>query len=327
MCSSGSSGEDHATLHQGSAMSEKIKNISASIHQRLKNSAKRDGRSFQEYFYKYSIERFLYRLSCSHYKDEFVLKGGLMFSGWGIPLRRPTRDIDMHGYMTTTVTDLVAMIKEICLQEVESDGMRYDPESVRGEQIIEATNYPGIRVYITGYLGDALIYLHLDVSFANVITPDEISFNYPIMLGMPGFGLLGYPIETAIAEKLQAMIVLDNINDRMKDFYDIWLLSHKANIEGKTLMEAIQATFKARRTQLPQNLPTALSTEFVQLRESDWKTFLKRSFLRGEDAPAFSLVIETLTQFLWPVMQAANSNMRFSLVWRAGESWQVVRAG
>jgi len=305
-------------------MSEKIKNISASIHQRLKNSAERDGSPFQEYFYKYSIERFLYRLSCSHYKDEFVLKGGLMFSGWGIPLRRPTRDIDMHGYINTTVTDLLAMIKEICLQEVESDGMRYDPESVRGEQIIEAANYPGIRVYITGYLGDALIYLQLDVSFANVITPDKISFNYPTMLGMPGFRLLGYPIETAIAEKLQAMVVLDNINDRMKDFYDIWLISHKANINGKTLMEAIQATFKARQTLLPQIPPTALSKEFVQLRESDWKTFLKRSLFRDEDAPAFSLVIETLTQFLWPVLQAANSNMRFSLVWRAGESWQVV---
>jgi len=306
-------------------MSEKIKNISASIHQRLKNSAKWDGRSFQEYFYKYSIERFLYRLSCSHYKNEFVLKGGLMFSGWGIPLRRPTRDIDMQGTLVTTVTELVAIIREICLQEVEPDGIRYDPESVRGEQIIEAANYPGIRVYIKGYLGDALIYFHLDVSFANVITPNEISFNYPTMLGMPGFGLRGYPIETAIAEKLQTMVVLDNINDRMKDFYDIWLLSQKVNIFGETLVEAIRATFTARRTRLPQTLPTALTEEFVRLKEFDWKAFLKRSFLRDEDAQAFSLVIETLTKFLWPVLQAANSNMRFSLTWRAGETWQVVR--
>jgi hypothetical protein len=306
-------------------MSEKVKNLSASIHHRLKNIAENAGRPFQEYFYYYSIERFLYRLSCSSHKDEFVLKGGLMFSGWGIPLRRPTRDIDMQGYLVTTVIDLVTILREICLQEVEPDGMHYDPDSVRGEQIMEATNHPGIRIYFNGYLGEAPIYLHLDVSFSNLITPSEIVFDYPIMLGMPDFSLRGYPIETAIAEKLQAMVVLDKINDRMKDFYDIWLLSQKANIPGGTLVDAIRATFTARRTQLPQNLPTALSKEFVRLRESDWKAFLKRSLLRDEDAPAFSLVIEALTLFLWPVLQATNSNTPFNLVWSAGESWQVAR--
>ncbi|OGN97531.1 MAG: hypothetical protein A2Z71_10475 [Chloroflexi bacterium RBG_13_50_21] len=308
-------------------MSDKLKNIPASIHQRLKNSAERDGRPFQEYLYKYSIERFLYRISRSHHKDEFILKGGLMFSGWGIPLRRPTRDIDMQVYRVTEANDLVALVREICLQEDEIDGMRYDPESVRGEEIIEAANYPGIRVYFIGYLGDAQVYLHLDVSFANVITPGEYVFDYPTMLGMPGFKQRGYPIETAIAEKLQAMVVLDEINDRMKDFFDIWLLSQEANITGGTLVDAIRATFRVRSTQLPQNLPPALSEEFALRRESDWRVFLKRSLLGDESPPTFHIVIGTLREFLWPVLQAAYQNTPFNRVWRAGYSWIAGKSG
>jgi predicted nucleotidyltransferase component of viral defense system len=303
-------------------MNDKVKNLPASVHDRLKNLARQAGRPFQEYFYYYAIECFLNRLSSSRYKEDLVLKGGLMFAGWGIPLRRPTRDIDLNGYLADTVDNIVAVVREICVQEVEPDGMRFTPDSVRGEQIIDTANYPGIRVYLSGYLGQARIYLHVDVSFGNVITPGEIIFDYPSLLGMPVFDLRGYPIETAIAEKFQAMVVLENINDRMKDFYDIWLLSQQANIAGETLVEAIRATFTARRTRLPDRLPVALSEDFARLREADWKRFLRRSLLSETEIPAFSLVIDTLKGFLWPAAQAAFNKTPFKWVWRAGGAWQ-----
>ncbi len=306
-------------------MSEKIKNLPASIHQRLKNEAELAGRPFQEFLYYYSIERFLVRLSQSHYKDKFILKGGLMFSGWEIPLRRPTRDIDVQGKFSATVTDLVAILREICTLEIEPDGMSYDPESVRGEQIMETMIYPGVRIDFMGYLGNARLKLHMDVSFANIITPAEREFDFPTLLGMPRFHLLGYPIETTIAEKLQAMVALDIINGRMKDFYDIWLLSENVDIQGLTLVDAIQATFTTRRTKLPENLPTALSDEFIFMRQNNWNAFLRRSLLTGEDAPNFQKTIERLRQFLVPILDAAYRNIPYNFIWKAGISWQVVK--
>jgi predicted nucleotidyltransferase component of viral defense system len=303
-------------------MRKEVKNIPASIHDRLKRLARTSGRPFQEYLYYYAIERFLYRLSCSKHKELFVLKGGLMFFGWGIPLRRPTRDIDLQGYLGNRVDELISIVKEICTQEVDPDGMRYDPDSIREEQIIDIVNYPGVRVYFTGYLGQASIHLHLDISFANVITPGEITFDYPTLLGFPVFSLRGYPIETAIAEKVQAMVILENINDRMKDFYDVWLLSQQVDLPGETLVDAIRATFAARETRLPTETPTALSGIFAEQRQTDWEQFLKRSLLDTEDVPAFIHVIDSLNQFLWPILIAASREIPFELIWKAGGPWQ-----
>ena len=90
---------------------------------------------------------------------------------------------------------------------------------------MDEADYPDIRIYFDGYLGDASIQLHLDVSFSNVITPSEIDVEYPSLLNMPSFEIRGYPYETAISEKFQSMVELGSINDRVKDFFDIWLLS------------------------------------------------------------------------------------------------------
>ena len=305
-------------------MKKEIKNLPASVHDRLKRLAKEEGRPFQELFYFYAIERFLFRLSESSYSDRFVLKGALMFAGWGIFPRRPTRDIDLQGLLRNSVDYLVSVVKEICEVAVVPDGMMFDPSSVRGEQIMDEANYQGIRVYFTGYLGNAPIYLHLDVSFANVITPQEILVNYPSLLGMPDFQIYGYPYETAIAEKFQAMVVLDRINDRMKDFYDIWLLSERVQIRGETLLSAMHATFRERNTALPVDLPTALTSEFARQRQPDWTRFLKRSILQEQDMPSFELVIGVLREFLWPVVQNANENSLFDKIWLAGGPWQAL---
>jgi hypothetical protein len=302
-------------------MNKEIKNLPASVHDRLNTLSKGAGRPFQEFFYYYAIERFLYRLSISKYAARFVLKGGLMFWGWGIPLRRPTRDIDVQGYLANTVEELVTVVQEICTQIVEPDGMRFDPSSVSGEQIIEAANYAGSRVFFIGYLGQAMVHLHIDVSFANVITPGEIVVEYPSLLGMPAFTIRGYPYETAIAEKTQAMVVLENINGRMKDFYDIWLLSQQVDIPGKILLEALRATFAARKTPFPALLPVALSDDFALLRQLDWERFRKRSLLNGPNFPHFSQVIYTLRQFLGPVLQAAYNRSSWDMAWKAGGPW------
>jgi predicted nucleotidyltransferase component of viral defense system len=304
-------------------MKKEIKDLPASIHARLQNQARQLGRPFQELLYYYAIERFLYRLSKSRYRDSFILKGGLAFMGWGIPLRRPTRDIDLQGYATNSMDGMLTIIREICLREVIPDGIQFDSSSVKGELIMNEADYQGVGISVWFCLGKSTFPLQMDISFANVITPKEIQVNYPSLLGMPGFELLSYPMETTIAEKLQAMVFLDSINNRMKDFYDIWLLSQQSEITGSTLVRAIRATFRARKTALPVDIPTALSESFAQNKQKGWEAFLKRSQLNLNDYPSFDGVINRLREFLWPVIQAASSNLPFESTWKAGGPWTI----
>ena len=105
-------------------MTKKITNLPASVHDRLARIAKDNHQTFEQVFYIYALERFLYRISKSEYSQAFVLKGALMFLGWGLPLRRLTKDIDLQGYTSNDVDSLVHIMRLTCLQEVEPDGMR-----------------------------------------------------------------------------------------------------------------------------------------------------------------------------------------------------------
>lgn len=303
-------------------MKTEVKNLPASVHARLKNLAEERGKTFDELFYYYAIERFLYRFSKSLYTGRFVLKGGLMFFGWGIDLRRPTRDIDVQGYVENSIENLVSIVREICGQPVEPDGMRFDPDSVRGVRINDDADYRGIRVFFTGYLGSASKQLHLDVSFANEITPRPVEMYYPSLLAESGFPLLGYPFQTSIAEKFQAMVALGAINDRMKDFYDIWLLSQQVAIAGDSLAAALRATFQARRTELPEKLPVALTPEFAETRQPDWERFLNRSRLEINAHPGLVEAVSVIRELVWPAVQAARSREPFEKIWPAGGPWQ-----
>lgn len=301
---------------------KEIKNLSASIHTRLSNIAIEHNRQFQEYFYYYILERFLYRLVQSSYAQSFVLKGGLMFYGWGLPLRRPTRDIDVQWYINNSEENLIEVVRNVCAQEVPPDGLSFDPEFVHAERIIENAEYQGVRVYIKAYLGVANLQTHVDFSFGNIITPADILVTYPTLLkDMPPFQIRGYPFETAIAEKFQTMVFWEIANDRMKDFYDIYLLSQHVEIPGLTLVDAITATFQARHTVLPVAVPIALSDGFAQTRQPDWISFLNRSSIIAMINNSFVDVVQHLRSFLLPPIQAAKNNNLFDYHWTPGGPW------
>ena len=121
----------------------KPKDIAASVSARLSNYARNQNYTFQEVLQYYAIERFLYRLAQSKYKDTFVLKGGVAFFAWRFPLRRATRDIDLHGRRPDTVEHLESIVREICEQPVYLDGMRFDANSVTGATIQERAEPSG----------------------------------------------------------------------------------------------------------------------------------------------------------------------------------------
>lgn len=303
-------------------MTKEIKNIAASIHDRLLHKARQEGQTFEQLFYYYALERLLYRLYQSRYSQDFVLKGGLMFFGWGLPLRRPTRDIDLQAYTANSIDNLVKIFREVCSQTVEPpDGMEYDPGSMQGEAILNDADYHGVRVRIQGRLQRMPIWLHVDVSFANLITPGEVTAEYPTLLGMPPFKIRGYPYETTIAEKFQAMVALDLANDRLKDFYDIWLISQKFEIQGVVLAHAMANTFRARNTPFPAQIPTALTDRFANEKQAGWARFVKKLPIQDNTPVVFSEVLAELRTFLFPAMQAAATDGDFLKLWHTGAGW------
>ncbi len=296
-------------------------NLPASIHDRLRNNAKEQGRPFQEVLQYYGIERFLYRLSVSEYANIFVLKGGVLFTAWRLTLRRPTRDIDLHGHTDHTIEDLLKMIQMICVQVVEPDGINFAPKSVRGEQIQAQTEFAGVRIRFIGYLGSIRIPMRVDIAFADAINPPAKQIIYPTILGMQEPRLLAYVYDTVIAEKLQAIVFWGSANTRMKDFYDIRLLSQEVILEGNALTGAIITTFNTRNTPIPDSIPTSLLDGFELQFQQQWSAFLRKFDGETDELADFEKVIEELRKFLDPPLLAAAEGSEFKKAWNPGDGW------
>ena len=300
------------------------KNLPSSVHQRLLNLANATQRPFNELLQYFVMERFLYRLCQSAYADRFILKGALMFSVWQGPFARPTRDIDFQGRTTNTVENVVALIKAICLDSSpEPDGVDFLVDTVKGGPILEGADYEGVRVTLMAQLGTALTPFHIDVGFGDPISSGPVPVQFPTLLNFPAPTLRGYSRETSIAEKYHAMVHHGEINSRLKDFYDVWLLTAKFEFEGESLAQAIRSTFQWRNTDLVL-VPVAFSMEFVNnaARQRSWTTFLKRSQI--VDAPSsFSTVVDALQLFLQPVTRALIEDQSFEQRWLPGGPWRV----
>ena len=299
------------------------RDIVASVQARLNNLAHAQGRTHQELLQYYAIERFLYRLSESVHRNSFVLKGGVVFFAWRIPLRRPTRDIDLHGLTLYDVVQIEGIIKGICHQTVVPDGMEFDENSVRGEVIQGRAELEGARIRFTGYLGNTRIPMRIDIGFADMIDPPAVELNYPSLLNMPEPNLSAYTYEPVIAEKFQAMVFLGIIDSRIKDFHDIWLLSTTAKIDGTALYDSIVITFKNRGTEIPLESPVALTPAFAMSKQRDWLAFIRRTNI-NDTAPAnFVDIIEQLHDFLIPVLVAIRIDAGFSAQWTPDKnSWE-----
>jgi hypothetical protein len=217
----------------------------------------------------------------------------------------------------------VLIVQEICKQDVEPDGMTFDHENIRAEIIQEVATYQGVRVRFIGYLGRAKAHMQLDIGFEDEISPEAIDLEYPVILDASRPVLKAYPPETVIAEKLQAIVILGEINSRMKDFYDIWLLSHQYSFDGQRLSEAIQKTFERRETDIPHEAPTGLTKKFAQEKQDRWMNFLRNYF--DDDYASledFARVIEQIRRFLFPVMEMLDEDKYLESSWHPSAGWE-----
>lgn len=297
-----------------------MKNIAASVRAGLLAQARQSDQTFNEILQYYGIERLLFRLSRSHHADSFILKGALLFFGWGIPLRRPTRDIDFRGYGFNTGEGVEEVFKHVCSVTVEDDGLQFDPNSVRAERIIEDDIYEGVRVRFQATLGKAIIHMQVDIGFSDQLATAPTWIDYPTLLGMPPPRIRVYPVESFISEKSEAIVSLGLANSRLKDYYDLYLISSVFELEGESLAEAIATTFTSRNTPIPDGVPQGLSEEFAAVRRRQWQAFIQR--LGDTDVPIeFDSVVDRLKVFLLPPADAARTQSEFKFRWQ-NDNWQ-----
>ncbi len=301
-----------------------IRNIAASVHQRLLNKSKESSRPFNELFQYYAIERFLYRLSQSSYAEKFVLKGALMLMVWKAPDFRSTMDIDVLGKMKNNPETVVAIIQDVCLQEVEPDGIVFDPRSVRGQVITEEADYEGVRIHFRGLLDNARITIQLDVGFGDAVIPPPKFMAYPTIFNSPAPQIRGYSKESMIAEKFEAMVRRGTVNSRMKDFWDIRLLSRNFDFDGKIMSSAIVKTFTIRHTAIPHD-PVAFTEVFShdKTKQSQWKSFIRKNRMIGTQ-DSFGEVVVAVSFFLKPVLDSIVNTRPVPLIWKAPGPWQFI---
>ena len=303
-------------------MAKNIKNTAASVHQRLLNKAKQASRPFNELLQHFAIERFIFRLSKSPHADRFILKGALMFSMWIGAASRPTMDIDLLGKIDNRLDVIVAAMKDACGMDVKTDGMSFNAETVTAARITEDAEYEGVRVRVHGGLGNVRVSLQIDIGFGDVIVPGPSKVVYPALLDFPAPKLNGYTMESTIAEKFQAMVKLGVLNSRMKDFYDIWVLSRTFDFKGETLAEALEKTFKNRNTPITIN-PTSFDPSFAKDgdKKAQWQGFIRKAKLA--DAPeAFEDVVEAVKMFIQPIVVSLARESPFRSVWTALGPWR-----
>jgi hypothetical protein len=297
--------------------------LAQSVQTRLVRHAKAIGVDPNLVLARYAAERLLYRLSRSRHAERFVLKGALLLLVWLGETIRPTRDADLLGFGDLDSEALKQTFAEICAVEVEPDGLAFDPGSIRVIAIRPEDAYGGQRVTLLARLGPARLRVQVDVGIGDAVIPEPEWLDYPSLLDLPRPRLRAYWPETAIAEKVHAMVVLGSKNSRMRDFFDVHALAMHEPFDGERLSGALRATFERRRTAIPVEPPIALTAAFAEVegKRAQWVGFVRRNRLGAAPAELVS-VIGGIAGFVGPVLYAAAGGQAFSGRWPAGGPWQ-----
>lgn len=299
------------------------RNVAASVRARLLSRARETGQDFNLLLTRYALERLLYRLGVSPHAEQFLLKGALLFDLWFDIPHRPTRDADFLGFGSAELPHLEAVFSDVCAVDA-GDGVTFRADTVRAAEIRKEANYAGVRVTLLGMIDGARCPIQIDIGFGDAVTPGPENVEYPVIL--PEFEapkLRVYPRYTVVAEKLEALASLGIANSRMKDYFDLWILARHTGFDGDTLRRAIRATFERRNTVLPAEAPFGLTEGFAQDRQktAQWQAFLARNKL---EAPRLEDAVQSLRDFLLPVIAAANSDTYHPQCWPAGGPWILV---
>ena len=252
----------------------------------------------------YVLERLLYRLSQSKHRNRFILKGAMLLTKWFEDPLRPTRDLDFLAVGNDDQQEMMNIFQEVCAVPFD-DGVVFDSDSIQIDRIREETEYGGLRITANATVDTAQIRIVIDIAFGDSVEPGLQEMDLPVLLDFPAPHLRAYAQETVIAEKFQAMVMLGRANSRMKDLYDVWVLSRNFEFKGDRLPRAIAATFARRKTEIPFEIPDALTGAFAEdpAKVQQWNSFIADvAFQPGPLAD----VIKDLAAFLMPRATAAR---------------------
>ena len=288
-----------------------------SVKARLKNHAKANGNMLQDELIMYGLERTIYRISISPYAKKFTLKGGIfLYALFDGEFARATTDIDLLARGTTNDVEAMKKLFVEILQFPVDDALRYDLTSLEVISITEFKKYHGVKVTVKCYLDKTRIDISLDIGFDDVIYPDRVEMEFPVLLDMEIPKIYVYSLESVIAEKFEAIVQLGYGNSRYKDFYDVYILATTHAFDGNMLKQAIIETFSHRNTGFEDVV--AFEPDFGEdsIRQSRWRAFVrkKKTIVDVE----LEEVLELLRNFLKPVVGAIVTGENFEREWDCG---------
>ena len=285
-----------------------------SVKDRLNKKARDSNKSTQDILTSYGLERTIYRLSVSEYSERFTLKGGILlyalFSG---DYLRATGDIDLLAKNLPNKTEEIRKIFERIFSIDCDDALRYDLDTLRISDITEFKDYHGVRISIFAYLDKTRIPVSIDIGFDDVVYPNRVKMSFPALLDMETPEIYAYSVYSVISEKFEAIVSLGNANSRYKDFYDIFILSGRYDLEGTSLTESIKATFEHRGTSFDDLF--ALTDRFIssEIHQQRWTAFLKKKHTTlniGLDE-----VQKQVKALLLPIVDSIKGGISFTSIW------------
>lgn len=248
------------------------------IKGRIKSVAKQNNADARTLMRIYMMERFLERLAQSEYRDNFIIKGGILVTAMIGVAHRSTMDIDTSmKNLNLSAEDALRVVNQVKDIDLD-DGVSFEVKDV--SNIMDEMEYPGIRVTMNAKVGRLITPLKIDISTGDVITPRAIEFNYDLLLEDRSISLWSYNLETILAEKLQTVLARGILNTRMRDFYDIRMLldTYEDKVNKAVLIDAFAATCKKRGTDHLQEQ----AEEIIKIIEADeqlqvlWRAYQKK---------------------------------------------------
>lgn len=295
--------------------------VASSVLARLKNKAKESGRSYQLCLQLFCQEEFLRRLEKSKYVDNLVLKGGLFIYSLTEFDSRVTVDVDfLLRKIPNTPEQLRKVVEEIISVETGNEFVTFEVKDVA--PIAVTKKYAGIGVTLTGKIKNTRTPFSIDFGVGYVIVPKQEKRRIPTQLdGFVPPAINTYSIETTVAEKIDAILSLMEFSSRMKDYYDIYYLSHKFDFEGKILYEALSKTFTNREHSFTiEQFKQIMTFDSDDGMQKKWRAFTKKIDVEMEEFP---VIIQSINVFLSEPYTAVINGTIFEKQWNAKEgSWE-----
>ena len=292
-----------------------------SVKDRLKKQAIEDGKTMQDKLITYGLERTIYRLSVSKYAEKFTLKGGIfLYALFDGEYARSTMDIDLLAqHIPNDTQEITNAFYDIFSIDCD-DALQFDLDTLAVINITEFKKYHGVNVSVMGYLDRTKVPVSLDIGFGDVVYPQKMKMQFPVLLDMEVPEVYAYSIYSVIAEKFEAFVSLGLANSRYKDFYDIYVLADNYDLNGMELMNAIIETFTHRGTNFDDI--AAFDDDFTKdkTRQERWRAFIKKK--KALVKVEFEETMQLLKELLLPIVDSIHNDNSFEQTWnKETKSW------